>query len=446
MTARVIHMSTEEVSALLHDIERQLAQWHDDFSALHLLKETVQQIWESPATAEFTLRFHLALADMGQEVDHLQANHRLAWQEFAEWEQMDARFANGRPLTIVSGAVAGSAATSSITALAQKVCQGRDDKAFCEDLYPNWSPPSSDSDHDGSCCKQVWSHAPRNAAELAYLIQSLPDDMPIAIIPIGNQEYLVLLKGTSGNAGVGHNWGSAVESFFTNDSSYQLSVLAALAALPRGAHLHLAGHSQGGMVAMNLSSDPRLAAMGLEVDSVTAFGSPDTWLKANPDVTYTLFENRGDVIPKFDEIAEGGIKAAEVGSHHSPLPHLLLEMAHHRAKVRLNDVEHLATIHRFGTPLEKETIQTLTASLQARLEHVNLSHPEEVSRAVESALIDVKDLLRKNHDYTFLQARQFLKEYKPPFQPSQWQQATTASTTIQSPLANLWNQFAGKHH
>lgn len=183
------------------------------------------------------------------------------------------------------------------------------------------------------------------------MIATLPEETPIGIFVLNNGEVLALLKGTDpDDPERGNNWGSAVESFFVHNSSYQLSVLAALSQavregrIPPNARLHIAGHSQGGMVAQNLASDPRLAKLGLQVASVVTFGSPDTFSKPNPDTRYIMFEHASDRVAQIDEYVEVGVLAF---GPKNPGFSLLVEGFVH---ARLNDVELIAERYTLHVP------------------------------------------------------------------------------------------------
>lgn len=88
--SELIHMSAEEVSGLLTEIESLLRQWDDDLSLLHTLGSALHQIWEAPAAADYIYEVHRILHGMEGEVEKLQYNHRLAQREFGEWAKADA--------------------------------------------------------------------------------------------------------------------------------------------------------------------------------------------------------------------------------------------------------------------------------------------------------------------------------------------------------------------
>ena len=187
-------------------------------------------------------------------------------------------------------------------------------------------------------CRELWKRPPQNAAQLALMIHYLPADFPMALMPLGNGEYLLLLKGTGPG---GHNFGSAFESQFSHNNNYQLNVLDFLSILPPGAVLHIAGHSQGGMVAQNLAVDPRLKDRGIRVKSVTTFGSPDTLQRANPDTKYTMFQQWADPVGYIDEGIEliSRIKNPSIST-------VVLTQA------LLSDVESQAEVHRLHSSLK----------------------------------------------------------------------------------------------
>jgi len=279
-----IRMLTEEV----RDLSRRTCQEADNFlREAHDLSARVRSMnWSGPGAEQFRAEFEALIRALERDCEALNRLGIQCNREVDQWEEGAAALAIAAWAPVVSSYTPTIASTPghSIGDIREMVCGGM-------------SGGAKDR------CETIWSQPPGNAEELAYMIMNMPEDMPIAILQIGNGEYLVLLRGTVGGVDQGHNWGSAFESMFGN-SSYQNSVVDALnnANLPDGATIHLAGHSQGGMVAQNLSVDPRVTGH-LDVKTVTSFGSPDTLAPANPNVDrYVSFEAPMDYVTGLDEI------------------------------------------------------------------------------------------------------------------------------------------------
>ena len=134
---------------------------------------------------------------------------------------------------------------------------------------------------------------PKNMKLLAELVMEGED--PIRIYQIGPNEYLVVIHGTSGDPNASQNPGSAVATGLGLSSDYQEQVRLALLGLPIGAVVHMAGHSQGGIVAQNLAGDKSVQDR-LNVKSVTTFGSPYSTPEVD-GVTYNRYATDGDVVP-----------------------------------------------------------------------------------------------------------------------------------------------------
>jgi pimeloyl-ACP methyl ester carboxylesterase len=85
------------------------------------------------------------------------------------------------------------------------------------------------------------------------------------------------------------------------DSSYSAGVVEAMRdAGLSGERVMLVGHSQGGMVAADIASDPALATE-FGIGHVVTAGSPTAQVAELPDGTVALhLENRGDVVPLLD--------------------------------------------------------------------------------------------------------------------------------------------------
>ena len=100
-------------------------------------------------------------------------------------------------------------------------------------------------------------------------------DEPIKIVKIGNNEYLVLVAGTDADDDVvgANDWPSAVITGLGVPTRYQLQVQRLIEEkIPEGATIHLAGHSQGGHVVLDLAGTQSLVDH-YHIGSVTTFGS-----------------------------------------------------------------------------------------------------------------------------------------------------------------------------
>ncbi len=152
----------------------------------------------------------------------------------------------------------------------------------------------SSSGADGSA-KGGGGSPPRNMQELAKLIQG-DSPSPICVYQIGPNEYLVTIKGTElANPNASANWGSAVEAGLGLETEYEREVKRALLNLPDGANVHLAGYSQGGIVAQNLAGDGELIGR-VNIKSITTFGSPYSAPEVT-GITYQRFAASGDAVP-----------------------------------------------------------------------------------------------------------------------------------------------------
>lgn len=135
---------------------------------------------------------------------------------------------------------------------------------------------------------------PENMRLLAELVMNGSD--PIQIYEIGPGEYLVILQGTNVNdPNASNNWGSALSTGLGLTSDFQDQVRLALMSLPAGAVVHIAGHSQGGIVAQNLTANSEVTNH-LKIKSVTTFGSPFS-VPEQSGVDYYRYAAEGDIVP-----------------------------------------------------------------------------------------------------------------------------------------------------
>ncbi|MFV9504533.1 MAG: WXG100 family type VII secretion target [Oscillochloridaceae bacterium umkhey_bin13] len=158
-----------------------------------------------------------------------------------------------------------------------------------------------------------WPSYPDTPKQMADLIKLLNSDEhgPITIIRNGDGEYLILLKGTNADVlndpggewmkhlGLGNNYLSATTASFENASAFERQVRAAIEAnVPPGSTIHFVGHSQGGIVAHNLTDNADFRDR-YTIESVTTVGTPQS-APLRSDVEYHRFVNKGDPVPWLD--------------------------------------------------------------------------------------------------------------------------------------------------
>lgn len=141
----------------------------------------------------------------------------------------------------------------------------------------------------------VADQAPKNMQELAKAVINLyGTGTPIRVMPIGENEYLIMVAGTEGGS-QSNNWNSAISAGRGLKNDYQDLLKSILLSLPAGAVVNLAGHSQGGLISNSLAADDDVKNH-LKVKSVTTFGSG---VNAEPrhEVNYKRYTAIGDVVP-----------------------------------------------------------------------------------------------------------------------------------------------------
>lgn len=129
--------------------------------------------------------------------------------------------------------------------------------------------------------------------------------------PDGSSAYIVNIPGTEDWGATGGDQGRDLTSNLRvmagQSSSAQEAVALAMqhAGIPAGAPVMLTGHSQGGMLAIALASDPGFMAR-YNVTNVLTAGSPVDGVSVDPRVNVLQVQHAGDVVPQLDL---GGIRS-----------------------------------------------------------------------------------------------------------------------------------------
>jgi WXG100 family type VII secretion target len=194
-------------------------------------------------------------------------------------------------------------------------------------------PPQDSATGNGSNLRPENQVHLGNAADLFTAIKNA--DQPITILRIGpgkdgKGEYVVLVKGTHGYLTDGeawwgdhsNSWWSAMASKYNFRTVYVDRILEAVNALPEGATVHFAGHSQGGHAAQ-IAANELLEQGSYHVASITGFGS-NALDRDLPGVAVTIYNSPDDPVHIIDEIEDtaritatslviGGITTTSVG-------------------------------------------------------------------------------------------------------------------------------------
>jgi len=260
-----LHMRTEEVRDAANQLDLAVGDLYLKPSKFRNAARSLRSAWQGGKSG----RCAAALEQMGEvlqaQVIDLQRLVKQVWSEVDQWEDEDASF--GFTLASLGSFVSmGLGITNS----------------------------AKDEKHG-------------TMMDLAGLVSSLykkdenGDHTPIRIIEIGKNEFLILLTGTVGGL-TANNWNSAMMSGLGLPSDYQKQIKSIiLKDLPDGATVHFAGHSQGGIMANNLSADKDIGNH-VNVKSVSTFGAP---VSAEPQdgelgeakIEYRRFAAEGDIVP-----------------------------------------------------------------------------------------------------------------------------------------------------
>lgn len=123
--------------------------------------------------------------------------------------------------------------------------------------------------------------------------------------PDGSFAYTVNIPGTENwgvtGGGQGRDLTSNLMVMAGQSSSAQEAVILAMqrAGIPPGAPVMLTGHSQGGMLAVALASDPSFMA-NYNVTNVMTVGSPVDGAGIDPRVNVLEVQHEGDLVPQLD--------------------------------------------------------------------------------------------------------------------------------------------------
>ena len=96
----------------------------------------------------------------------------------------------------------------------------------------------------------------------------------------------------------------AISAMAVGATSYTRCVRDALdaAGVPAGAEVALVGHSQGGIVAMDLAADPAFNGQRVRVTHVVVAGSPISSMRAEPPTRVLSVENVSDIVTHLDAV------------------------------------------------------------------------------------------------------------------------------------------------
>lgn len=244
-----VHMDTE----LVRNVARQLERTADQIqSEIEQIVRRVRSIpWKSPARENYIEAIEQFRGRAQSTAQQGAILSRRVQMEVDEWEEVAASFGVDNAHAIL-GASAG----------------------------------------DGGVAFVDNHEKPKTMKDLADLIMNGSD--PIRSYQIGPNEYLVAIKGTSWDPNASNNWGSAVTTGLGLSSDFQDQVRLALLSLPAGAVVHMAGHSQGGIVAQNLAGHKDVSSH-IGIKSITTFGSPYSAPEVG-DVSYYRYAAMGDIV------------------------------------------------------------------------------------------------------------------------------------------------------
>lgn len=119
-----------------------------------------------------------------------------------------------------------------------------------------------------------------------FLLRKVSDGPP--------PRYVLLLRGAAVKTGGLNGLDTATQDYLGQNSAYQAAVRDVLRKLPPNAEIGIIGHSQGGIVGMDIAqTDPR-------VKDLLVLGSPIDHKAVPPGLRALEFEHRSDAIPGLD--------------------------------------------------------------------------------------------------------------------------------------------------
>ena len=135
------------------------------------------------------------------------------------------------------------------------------------------------------------------AAELVVQRVTAPDGVTRAVVYLPGMRH-------SGFASDPQDLPGAAAAMVARATSYTRCVGEALdaAGLPRGAEVMLVGHSEGGLVAMDLAGDPSFNGGRVHVAQVIAAGSPISSKVALPGTRVFELDNANDIVTHLDAV------------------------------------------------------------------------------------------------------------------------------------------------
>ena len=165
------------------------------------------------------------------------------------------------------------------------------------DLVSNMERPYSTSSDDDT--------TDRPAVEISIIEGNPPRfivNIPGTTLPLGR------IEGWNGDV-EGTDWPADLKAIGYGDSAVTQSTKAAIDLAIRNyesAHgpvdrpnVLLTGHSQGGIIAANIASDPAFTAR-YQVDGIITAGSPINTIAINQDIAVVNFHHTNDIVPKLD--------------------------------------------------------------------------------------------------------------------------------------------------
>lgn len=123
--------------------------------------------------------------------------------------------------------------------------------------------------------------------------------------PDGTNAYIVNIPGTESNTANGNSnpldYTSNIRLVSGQSSAASRAVAEAMAraGIPSDAPVLLAGHSQGGMIAQELATDPSFTGQ-YNVTNVLTAGSPTQPYAIDPNIDYLAIAHPADIVPMFD--------------------------------------------------------------------------------------------------------------------------------------------------